>query len=306
VIHRFIERLYYRPSWYHLPVIALLAPLSLLYGAWMALRRKTARRERFDIPIISVGNLVIGGSGKTPFVIELARRYAEYDVAVVSRGYGRKSEGLVVVSRRGEVLVDAERSGDEAMVMAQALPQASVIVSEDRKAGIRRAIKEGARLVILDDGFNRVDIEKYEIVLHPLRLANALPLPAGPLREFTTALRRADIVLREGKHYSRKVTIQNPTKRMVLATSVARPERLEAYLPEGVLYRYYLPDHAYFDKARLEALLKRFRAESLLVTQKDAVKLETFKLPLSIMRLQLNINPEVLQKIDAYVRKERV
>jgi tetraacyldisaccharide 4'-kinase len=271
----------------------------------MALRRKSARRERFELPIISVGNLVVGGSGKTPFVIELARRYSEHNVAVVSRGYGRKSKGCIVVSRKGDIQVDTQTSGDEAMEMAQALPQASVIVSEDRKEGIRRAIKEGAGLVILDDGFNRVDIEKFEILLHPAELANALPFPAGPLREFATAARYADLIVSEGAHYRREVRIENPTKRMVLATSIARPERLEPYLPREVVHRYHLPDHAYFDRAELEALLKRFSADSLLVTQKDAVKLEAFKLPLSIMRLQLNINPEVLQKIDDYVRKER-
>jgi len=93
----FFERLYFTPRWYHYPLITLLLPFSFLYGAVMRLRRLRAKKERFDVPIISIGNLIVGGSGKTPFVIALASEYKR--VAIVSRGYGRQSSGLVEVSR---------------------------------------------------------------------------------------------------------------------------------------------------------------------------------------------------------------
>ena len=121
------------------------------------------KKKSFNVPIVSVGNLIVGGSGKTPFVIALASRFK--NVAIISRGYGRKSQGLVEVSRNGEILVDVRQSGDEPMLMATSLSQASVIVSEDRHKAIELAREQGAKLIILDDGFNRVEIEKFEILL---------------------------------------------------------------------------------------------------------------------------------------------
>jgi len=164
----FFEKMMFDPRWYHYGIILLLAPFSLLYGLVMFLRRITSRKKTFEVPIISVGNLIVGGSGKTPFVIALASRYEK--VAVVSRGYGRESRGLIEVSRAGEILVSVKESGDEAMLMAKALPQASVIVSEDREKAILLAKMQGAELIILDDGFNRVEIEKFEILLEPKKI----------------------------------------------------------------------------------------------------------------------------------------
>ena len=116
------EQMLFAPKWYHLPFIALLLPLSLLYASGMWIRRKLAKRHTFGVPIISVGNLIVGGSGKTPFTIAVASRFE--GVYIVSRGYGRQSRGLVEVSREGEVLVSVQESGDEAMLMATALPKA--------------------------------------------------------------------------------------------------------------------------------------------------------------------------------------
>ena len=123
----FVEKMMFDPKWYHYLIIIVLAPLSLLYGVIMYFRRLFSVRRSFGLPIVSIGNLVVGGSGKTPFVIALASRYTE--VTVISRGYGRKSKGLIEVSHRGEILCTVEESGDEAMLMALSLPSASVIVS---------------------------------------------------------------------------------------------------------------------------------------------------------------------------------
>ncbi|MDQ7047067.1 MAG: tetraacyldisaccharide 4'-kinase [Sulfurovum sp.] len=126
----FFERMFFSPQWYHYPIIIVLTPLSLLYGIGMFLRRVFATKRSFGLPIVSVGNLMVGGSGKTPFVIALASRFE--GVTIISRGYGRLSQGLIEVSRRGKILVNVEQSGDEAMLMAESLPHCSVIVSEDR------------------------------------------------------------------------------------------------------------------------------------------------------------------------------
>ncbi len=296
------EQMLFHPRWYHLPFILLLLPLSLVYGTIMLIRRKVTVRKSFGIPIVSIGNLIVGGSGKTPFVIEVASRYR--DVAVISRGYGRKSSGLVEVSRKGAVLVDVETSGDEPMLMAQSLPHASVIVSEDRHKAIALAKAQGAKLIILDDGFNRVEIEKFEVLLEPQRVANPFPFPAGPFREFAFCKRAADIVAKEGRDFKRKVSVESPASNMLLVTAISHPERLEPFLPTGVIERLYLPDHAYFDEAQLRQKMEACGGQTLLVTQKDAVKMEGFKLPLSKMKLKLEIQSKIMHTIDAYVKDQ--
>ena len=301
-IESFFEALFFAPRPYHYCLIVLLLPLSVLYGSAVLLRRFFAKRETFSVPIISVGNLIVGGSGKTPFVIALALRYP--GATIISRGYGRQSSGWVEVSRAGDILVSVEESGDEAMLMAQSLPSCSVIVSEDRKMAIRKAISDNAELIILDDGFNRVDIEKFEILLEPGKIVNRLPFPAGPFREFSFVKRYADMVLVENRDFNRKVSYTNLSKKMLLVTAISRPERLDPYLPDGVVSRYYLPDHDYFDQKTLKSLMDEHRAESLLVTEKDAVKMEGFKLRLSIIKLKLIIDTDRLEEIDRYREEE--
>jgi len=297
----FVEKLFYDPGPTERLLSGALAPLGWLYGAGMRLRRRVAHRRAYPLPIVSVGNLVVGGSGKTPFVIALASRYE--GAWVVSRGYGRRSRGLVEVSRPGDVLASVEESGDEAMEMARALPEAGVIVSEDRSAGIERARELGAKVILLDDGFNRVEIEKFEILLEPERVPNRRVLPAGPFREFPSTASSADLFLKEGREYRREVRVEGATERMLLVTSIARPDRLEPWLPEGVVGRLSLPDHGWFDEAPLREAMERTGATSLLVTGKDAVKLEGFQLPLSRLKLQLWIDPGVLAAVDRYVKE---
>jgi len=297
----FFEAMFFHPKWYHYVVMILLFPLSLLYGIVMFLRRVLTAKKHFSIPIISVGNLQVGGSGKTPFVIALASRYE--DVTIISRGYGRQSTGLVEVSYKGKVVVNVKESGDEPMLMAQSLPHASVMVSENRTIAIELAMREGAKLIILDDGFNRVEIEKFEILLEPECQPNTLPFPAGPLREFAFTKRYADSIAKENETFKRVVTYENLKPKMLLVTAISNPKRLDAYLPEGVVEKVYLEDHAYFDEARLQEKMLACGAESLLVTQKDAVKMQTFKLPLSLMKLELEIDDALWVEVDKSIKK---
>ncbi len=257
----------------------------------MFVRRVLAQKERYPIPIISIGNLIVGGSGKTPFVIELASKYPQ--TTIISRGYGRESRGLVEVSNMGKVLVSVEMSGDEAMLMAMSLPDVSVIVSENRKEAIELAIKNATKLIILDDGFNRVDIQKYEILLEPNHIANHLTFPAGPFREFSFTKRYADLLLVEDVDFVRKVSFSNLKSKMLLVTAISNPHRLDRYLPDGVVDRYYLPDHSYFDQEIISEMMFDCKADSLLVTEKDMVKMIDFKLPLSIMELKLDIYKDI-------------
>lgn len=296
----FFETMFFSPRWYHYPLIVFLSPLSLLYATGMFFRRVLTAQESFDIPIVSVGNLMVGGSGKTPFVIALASKFE--GVTVVSRGYGRLSRGMIEVSRNGMILVNVEESGDEPMLMAQSLPNCSVIVSEDRHKAIDLAKINGAKLIILDDGFNRVEIKKYEILLEPASIKNYLPFPAGAFREFWFSKRVADVVLKEDRDFVRIVEIVDVTERMVLLTAISNPQRLDRYLPQNVLAKMYLEDHAYFDEDVILNYVHKHEASSLLCTSKDKVKLEGIDIPLSEMKLELTINDDIIAKIESYIK----
>ena len=177
-----IERNLYNPSPAWLALGVILAPLSLLYTLIVCLKRLFAKPQKFKIPIISVGNLTLGGSGKTPLVRALFKEFnGSLKTCIILRGYGRKSRGLLEVALGGRILCDVEQSGDEAMEYALFLRGANVIVSEDRAAGILRAQTLGFELVILDDGFSKFNISKFDILLRPQsapRLPFCLPFAA--------------------------------------------------------------------------------------------------------------------------------
>jgi len=297
----FFERLFFKPNLLDWVLILLLSPLSLFYAFFMLLRRLFTFKKSYAIPIVSIGNLTVGGSGKTPFVIALAKQYD--GVTIISRGYGRKSKGLVEVSRRGKIVADVFSSGDEAMLMAKSLSKASVMVSENRELAIDKAIKEGAKVIFLDDGFNRVNIKKYEILLFPKTIKNYFTFPAGPFREFFFMKYIADMDLHEERDFKRVVEVENKTEKMLLVTAISNPERLNAFLPNNVIDKVYLDDHAYFDEELLKKKMIEVNATSLLVTQKDEVKMQGFKLPLSVMKLELKIKNEVLENIHNYIEE---
>ena len=177
-----IERNLYDPSPAWLALGVILAPLSLLYTLIVCLKRLFVKPQKFKIPIISVGNLTLGGSGKTPLVRALFKEFnPRLKTCIILRGYGRKSRGLLEVALGGRILCDVEQSGDEAMEYALFLRGANVIVSEDRAAGILRAQTLGFELVILDDGFSKFNISKFDILLRPQsapRLPFCLPFAA--------------------------------------------------------------------------------------------------------------------------------
>ncbi|WP_104728353.1 tetraacyldisaccharide 4'-kinase [Helicobacter felis] len=293
-----IERYFYAPSKGQKLLAYALLPVSFIYGSVARLKRALAPYEDLKIPIISIGNLVVGGSGKTPFILEIAQMLQTLHVGIVSRGYGRASKGLVVVSERGEVLVSPKEAGDEAFLCASRL-KASVVVSVDRKAGILKAKELGAQVILLDDGF-RFNYKKLNIVLKPERAPYFnFVLPSGAYREFFGDYKEADLLLQEGKDYTRKVWVRDPSPRMLLVSAIANPSRLDPYLPE-VVGKLYFKDHAYFDQTLLQKAFEQHGATSLLVTTKDAVKLLDCPLPLSVLELSLNISKTHLETICHY------
>ena len=294
-IVNFFENLFYRPKWYHWSIGILLLPLSLLIACIMWIRRRIIKLKSFNIPIVSIGNLLVGGSGKTPMTIALARKFKK--PAVILRGFGRKSRGLIVVSEWGDIKVDVMVSGDEAMLIARKLPNATVIVSEDRIEAIKRAKALGAEIIFLDDGFSKVNIKKFEILLFPEKIPNKLPLPSGPFREFFSEKKFADLILTEGKDFKRVVKCVNCDKPMILVTAIANPERLNPYLPKDLIKgKFILPDHSWFEKEKIEAQMKKYCVDKILTTQKDVVKLEKFGFEIAILELELEVEID-LKKI---------
>jgi len=176
----------------------LLAPLGSAWDAAARLRRAVVRPYRASLPVVCVGNLVAGGSGKTPVVLALAALMAREGAAVhvVSRGYGGRLAGPVRVD---PVKHAAAAVGDEALLLAQAAP---CWVARDRAGGVRAAALAGAAAVLLDDGFQNPSIEKdlsLLVIDAEYGFGNGRVMPAGPLREPPAAgLARADAVVLVG------------------------------------------------------------------------------------------------------------
>lgn len=181
--------------------------LDLLYAQTARIRRRwyerhPQARRRLARPVISVGNLSVGGSGKTPLVAHIAAWLIDRDErpAILSRGYGRavRADGVVVVSDGTRVLADLDRAGDEPLMLARSVAGAIVCVAEDRHlAGLLAERRLGATLHLLDDGFQHVQLARDLDILmtRPEEAAKGRVLPMGRLREGIDAAARADIVV---------------------------------------------------------------------------------------------------------------
>ncbi len=260
------------------------------------MRFKNSKVEDFGIKIIGIGNLNVGGSGKTPLVIALASEYE--NIAIILRGYGRKSKGLFIVKNRDKILCNVSISGDEAMIYAHKLPNAVVIVSEDRKEAILEAKKMGSKLIFLDDAYSKHSIKKLDIIID-VNSENSRCLPAGPFRERLWSSKNV-IVLKDGEDFTRVVDLKYETKKMSLVTAIARPQRLDKFLPY-VVSKNYFADHYSFTKDELITIMKKNNSTSLLVTYKDYVKVVDFNIPLSLLDLHIKVQPEVFNLINSYI-----
>ena len=297
-LYLWIEDYLFFPNTFQKIISFLLLPLTFIYMLIILIKRALAKEIEFGIPIISVGNIIVGGSGKTPITIKLASKYE--NACVILRGYGRDSKGLFVVSSNGKILVDVKISGDEAMLLANSLKNATVIVSENRVKAILKAKELGCKIIFLDDGFSKYQISKFNILLRPKdEPTNIFCLPSGGYREPKGFYAQADIELLEGSDFKRVITIKKdgmqselPSK-TVLITAISKPKRLLEFLPKDIKMISF-PDHYDFTNEDIKNIQEKYKDYSFLTTGKDFVKLKKFNLKnLYLMDLEIKINENV-------------
>lgn len=293
--------------------------LSSIFGVGVRARnalydRGTVRARSLQGPVISVGNLSVGGSGKTPFVLLLGELLTTRDVNfdILSRGYGRRTRGVARVDPGGS----PQDFGDEPLLLARRLG-VPVIVGEDRhEAGMYAEKYFGPQLHLLDDGFqHRALARDFDIVLVTPEDARDRLLPAGRLREPLKSLSRADaVVLTSGAspesfplngklvwRVRRGISLGNIPSRAVVFCGIARPQNFLLQLRtagvEAVAQALYRDHHAYAEQD-IQDLLKlrqQSEAEGFVTTEKDAINLGGF---LSALQ-PLAVVPVKMELLDA-------
>jgi tetraacyldisaccharide 4'-kinase len=248
-----------------------------------------------QIPIISIGNIIVGGSGKTPFTIALAKK--KENVAVVLRGYGRKSKGCKVVSKNGKILESVEVSGDEAQEIALST-KATVIVSENREEGIQKAKELRCKVVILDDGFDK-PFKKLNIVID-VKIDNPFCLLSGGYRYPRKFLKYADIILKENRDFKRIVKVPE-CDNCILLSAISKPERLFEFV--NINKYHFFIDHYEYKKEEIKEILQKNGVNTILTTQKDYVKLKDFGFNIKLIELEFEISKEVMSQIEEYLVK---
>lgn len=182
----------------------MLVPLSWIMRGVVGLRNKAfewgiLRTTRLEIPVLSVGNLVVGGAGKTPMVQYLTGLIHESGriPGVVSRGYRRTSSGVLTVSDGRGTIAGADEGGDEPVQVARRFPEAIVVVGERRVEAAKEAVRLGAEVIVLDDAYQHRSIGRDLNLLvmdGSTDLSKEALLPAGRLREPVSSIARADVV----------------------------------------------------------------------------------------------------------------
>ena len=291
--------------------------------------RRPERQRRLIRPVISVGNLSVGGTGKTPVVAAIAQWLidAGQRPSILSRGYARADapDGVVVVSNGDQILASVERAGDEPMMVARQVPRATVCVSPDRHlAGTLAERQLGCTVHILDDGFQHLELARNLDVLVTTigEITGGRVMPMGRLREPMDAAARAHFLVvsdaTAGAASSEAWTLAisqscgslrslgapvsmsvgptpAATSRIVAVAGIAHPDRFVAMLRDAgwnVVESMAFPDHHRFaaaDVAAIESKRTAAGADVVFTTDKDGVRLEGLPLPFEAYRVPLSI-----------------
>lgn len=301
----------------------LLSPVGKLYGLLGTLRGRWVTPVRAGVPVICVGNLTVGGTGKTPTAIAVAEHLLEWGGRphFLTRGYGGRVRGPV------RVQIDSHRAaevGDEPLLLARTAP---TWVSADRSRSARRAVEAGATYLIMDDGLQNPQLAKdlsFLLVDGAVGFGNRRLLPAGPLRESVNqALSRVDAVIVIGKDQT-GISEGLPPDLLTLGATL-RPtddakrfqgQRISAFAGIGRPQKFFetleevgailvdtrsFPDHYRYRPLEIEAILQRARQfdAALVTTEKDHVRLpENLKNSVEKLAIRVQISePDCLKKL---------
>ena len=305
----------------------LLSPLGALYAWASARRQKNARPTRVDLPVICIGNLNVGGTGKTPTTIAIAQMLISRGIAVhiVSRGYGGSLQAVTQVDPR---LHTADETGDEPLLMAAFAP---TWVANERVASARAAQNAGADVILLDDGFQDPSLAKdlSIIVVDAARgFGNECCLPAGPLREpVHMGLKRANAVISIGeaeeqskfreKYTNRVCCIKHLSAslkpiemgmpwaegRYLAFAGIGDPEKFFATLRRlgaPLVRTVALDDHQKLARPMIQRLMKEAQSMNahLVTTEKDAARLPA-DLRSGILSLPVRLEFEDTQALES-------
>lgn len=332
------------PAWWYQPgkaptLVRALRPLSKLYGWAVARRFRRAEPYRSSLPVICIGNLTAGGTGKTPLAIHIGQKLVEMGERPVflTRGYGGRAKGPHPVDKRSDTARDV---GDEALLLADVAP---TVVSRDRAAGARVIERSAsASVIVMDDGLQNPSLHKdLAVALVDARrgIGNEQVLPAGPLRaplQLQLGLVDAIILNHPPGHdgnadlewlpddFAGPILTATPEPkgdvawikdtRLVAFAGIGHPERFFGLLKAlggKVVATVPLPDHHAFtakDAERVLALVDSHDAIAV-TTEKDYVRLGHASGPLSELKarsrtlgIRLALDPTSTEKLDALLR----
>jgi tetraacyldisaccharide 4'-kinase len=335
-MYKWLHRVWYEGA----PYYRLLLPFAGMYWLLISLRRclyglGLIGRHRAAVPVIVVGNITAGGTGKTPVTIWLARELAErgFTPGIVSRGYGGSKSST---SMRVDIESDPDVVGDEPVLLARRTG-CPVVVDANRARAAQMLVDDGVDVIVADDGLQHYRLERnYEIcVIDGARgLGNRRLLPAGPLRETTDRLGEVDQVLINGHlgQHAEMAVEQNAIEFELVANEVARLNgsltrpiegfagtTVHAVAAIGNPARFFdmlrahgiqVIEHAFQDHARLSSKDLHFGDDfEVLMTEKDAVKIDaTISDKYWTVPVDLTIDPVVagpwLEQIESRLRDE--
>ncbi|MBZ4036650.1 tetraacyldisaccharide 4'-kinase [Flavobacterium sp. 17A] len=300
----------------------LLFPFAILYGFITSIRnflfdKGVLKSTSFDIPVIAVGNLSVGGTGKTPQIEYLIRLLLDkYQIATLSRGYKRKSEGFVLANENS----NAEILGDEPFQFYQKFPFVMVAVDADRTNGIKQLLSEQVtpEVILLDDAYQHRKVKAGFYILltsYDDLYADDFMLPTGNLRESRSGAERANIVvvtkcpkilsneeqakirlkLKLGSSqqvfftfidydeviYGKEAEIavnEIKSEPKLLLAGIAKPKPFFDYLKNETDECLTFPDHHHFSDADLDSIQEKAKGKKIITTEKDYVRLKDSKL----------------------------
>lgn len=324
-----IDNIWYSPSWYHWPLIILLLPLTALFWLLSAVRRTLFRfgikpSSDIPVPVIVVGNISVGGNGKTPLVVFLAKRLRQngYHPGVISRGYGGKNASYPMTVEKNSVV---ELTGDEAILMRQHI-NCPLVVDPVRPRGAMELVNtHKCNVIICDDGLQHYALNRdLEIVVMDgqRRCGNNMLLPSGPLREGVWRLDTVDFLVLNGglvengeylmsleagqlvnvKHPNKSLSINDLTSPVTALAGIGNPQRFFTLLENKQVKlkdKISFVDHHAFSEIDIPT-------STVIMTEKDAVKCthiahdDCWYLPVSAS-LTCQFESQLLQKLKQVV-----